>query len=139
MGPPVLRIRILKKALPERKTMTNEKEVKAKGKKDYPIAMSFRFTPADMRKLAELASESKISKADVIRNRIRDTPLPTPLSKIDQKALQLLANIANNTNQIAKAINSQGHIGTDIHDALRQIAETHLCITDLLRAIGRKS
>jgi Bacterial mobilisation protein (MobC) len=84
----------------------NKKNDVSKAKKDYDKALSIRFTREDISKLADLANEAGLSRADVLRHLIRSTQLPTPRSAIDQKTLVQLSAIGNNLNQIARVLNS---------------------------------
>ena len=69
-------------------------------------ATAFRFTPAEHDHLGRLAEESGLSRAQVVRNLVNSTPLPTRLPAFDQAALGLLARLGNNLNQIAKSVNN---------------------------------
>lgn len=69
-------------------------------------ATAFRFTPAEHAHLTQLAQESGLSRAEVLRSLVRGAPLPTRLPAFDQAAVATLARLGNNLNQIAKAVNS---------------------------------
>lgn len=87
------------------------KETTASGAKPtkkltHSKATAFRFTPEEHARLGQLAEQSGLSRAEVLRNLVRSTPLPTRLSAFDQAALGLLARLGNNLNQIARSVNN---------------------------------
>ena len=79
---------------------------KPKKKLTHHQSTGFRFTPEEHAHLGRLAEESGLSRAQVVRNLVNSTPLPTRLPAFDQAALGLLARLGNNLNQIAKSVNN---------------------------------
>jgi len=108
----------------------------SKAKKDYDKALSIRFTREDISKLADLASESGLSRADVLRNLIRVTPLPTPRSAIDQRTLMQLSALGNNLNQIARVLNSEHHGHQDVINGSEAAKAAHAEVRKLVLIVG---
>lgn len=68
-------------------------------------ARAYRFTPDDLAHLQALAASSGLPEVEVLRRAIRSQPIPTPMPKVDQAALQQLAALGNNLNQAQRELN----------------------------------
>lgn len=85
---------------------TTASGVKLSKKLTHSKPTTFRFTPEEHAHLTKLAEVSGMSRAEVLRNLVRSTPLPLRLAAFDMQALGRLARLGNNLNQIARAVNS---------------------------------
>jgi uncharacterized protein (DUF4415 family) len=69
--------------------------------------INVRFDELELATLELTAKAYDVSKSELIRSAVLGSKLPAPIPQINQEQWLLLGNIANNLNQVLKALNEE--------------------------------